>query len=106
MERVGPLIIIVVATLIVFWPTIYALIKRRWFRAFAYFGLTLPVIWITLNSHHWWGPVDPEYDFGPLKNPLAYYVLNWPVLTAILWTITAVSDALLATEKSKTRDDR
>ncbi|MGE0742789.1 MAG: hypothetical protein AB7O98_15730 [Hyphomonadaceae bacterium] len=90
--------IVAVPTLLMLWPTIYALIKRRWLRGMAYFCLTLPVLLITLNAHHWWGPVDPEDDFSPLKNGLYYNVLNWPLLTGVLWTITAVSDALLASK--------
>lgn len=95
--------IMLVVLLIIFWPTIYALLRKRWRRALCYFLLTLPVIWITLNGHHWWGHVDPEDDFSPLKNGFYYYVLNWPVLTAVLWTITAVSDAFLASEKSQSK---
>lgn len=97
--------IMFVPLLIILWPTIYALLKKRWRRALCYFLLTLPVIWIALNGYRWWGPVDPQNDFGPLKNPVAYNVLNWPLLTAILWTITAVSDAVLDTDKSKVSDD-
>jgi hypothetical protein len=97
----GLVVVVAVPTLIIFWPTIYALIKRRWLRGIAYFGLTLPVVWVALNGHHWWGPVDPENDFSPLKNGLYYYAFSWPVLTAILWTITAVGDALLAPEKPR-----
>lgn len=94
-----------VPTVITFWPTIYALIKRRWFRALAFFCLTLPVVWVTLNSHHWWGPVDPENDYSPLKNGFYYRLFNWPLMTAVLWTITAVSDALLAPKTSMAEHD-
>lgn len=104
-EQAGPLVILAAASLLVFWPTIYALLKRRWFRAVAYFCLALPIVWITLNSYHWWGPVDPENDFSPLKNGLYYYAFNWPVLTAILWTTTAVSDAVLASKASTAEHD-
>lgn len=93
--------VIALPLLLILWPTIYALIKRRWRRAFVYFLLTLPVFWIELNRAQWWGPTDPEYDFSPLKNSFLYYLVSWPVLTTILWTITAISDVFLAEDERK-----
>ena len=104
-DWVGLVASVAVPALIVFWPTIYALLKRRWIRGLAYCCLTLPVVWVTLNGHHWWGPVDPENDFSPLKNGLYYRVFNWPLMIAVLWTITAVSDAFLARETSVAEHD-
>lgn len=88
--------VIALSLLLILWPTIYALMKRRWRRALVYFCMTLPVFWIELNRAQWWGSTDPEYDFSPLKNPFLYYLGSWPVLTTILWTITAISDVFLA----------
>lgn len=105
MDRLGTLLIMLAVSLLVLWPTIYAMTRRRWRRGIAYLFLTAPVIWITINSHHWWGPTDPENDFSPLKNAFLYSVVTWPVLTAILWTVTALIDHLLAIDRPQVRHD-
>lgn len=94
---IAPLFVIALA--ITFWPTIYAVLRKRPGRAAAYFAISLIGFSISVMVAPWWEARNPagDWEFGSPGS--LYYGLSWPVTTAVAWAIAAISDAALATEK-------
>lgn len=97
----GIAIWIAIALAITFWPTIYALWRKRPHRAAAYFALSLIGFSISAMVAEWWEARNPDGDWEFGSPGVLYYGLSWPVTTAVAWFIAAVSDAALAAEKGK-----
>lgn len=95
---IAPLLAIALA--ITFWPTIYALIRKRPGRAAAYFVVSLIGFTISVMVAPWWEARNPDGDWEFGSSGFLYYGLSWPVTTAAAWLIAAVSDAALAAKKT------
>lgn len=96
----GVLPVLAIALAITFWPTIYALIRKRPDRAVAYFIVSLIGFSISALVAPWWEARNPDGDWEFGSPGFLYYGLSWPVTTSVAWLIAAVSDAVLAVKKT------
>lgn len=96
---------IVIALAITFWPTIYALLRKRPRRAAAYFVVSLIGMSISIYVVQWWENRNPDGDWEFGAPGVLYYGLSWPVTTAAAWTVAAISDLSLALREAKGKHD-
>ena len=90
-----------IALALTFWPTIYALLRKRPRRAAAYFIVSLVGFGTSVFVATWWEARNPEGDWEFGAPGVLYYGLSWPVTTVVAWAIAAVSDAALGAQKDK-----
>jgi hypothetical protein len=84
------------ALLIVFWPTIYAAIRKRWRRAAIYFILAVSLLWIATKVRTGW-EFHSFHDVWELHFPTIFYPgLTWWVMVVVLWAITTTTDVWLS----------
>lgn len=88
---------------ITFWPTVYALVRRRPIRAASYFVVSLIGFAVSALVAQWWEARNPDGDWEFGSPGVLYYGLSWPVTTAAAWAVAAVSDVVLAQGGSQRR---